>query len=426
MSDWSAWGACSASCGSASKTRVRSVITSAANNGTCVPLADTTVCTKAADNVGQCPYACLVSEFGDWGGCSKRNCGGGLRYRIRTITHAASASSDNLGHVGSCPEATNGRLLDYETCNDLACSSSEQARDCDMSEWGTWGLCSRQCGNGTRHRFRVIAADGGKAGAGQACSDIMQSQYCNTHACPIDCQVGDWKYVFEYRQFHRGNCDYGAAGCSTWTSHTSCDRWCGNGTRVAVRNITVEPQYGGAICPSLNRSEPCEVEPCPVDCVTSPWSAVGVCSQDCGGGVQTETRTVVVTPQHGGHDCPAMNQSQSCNTQPCNRNCVVSKWQSWSSCSETCDTGARTRNRTVVVDALEGGQLCPALTETGSCNTQGCPIDCVVGNWGNYRSCGEDCSQFRFRALTDPQNGGAACPPARAESRACGGGSCRR
>ena len=144
VSDWSAWGACSASCGSASKTRVRSVITSAANNGTCVPLADTTVCTKAADNVGQCPYACLVSEFGDWGGCSKRNCGGGLRYRIRTITHAASASSDNLGHVGSCPEATNGRLLDYETCNDLACSSSEQARDCDMSEWGTWGLCRTQ------------------------------------------------------------------------------------------------------------------------------------------------------------------------------------------------------------------------------------------------------------------------------------------
>jgi hypothetical protein len=55
----------------------------------------------------------------------------------------------------------------------------------------------------------------------------------------------------------------------------------------------------------------------PVDCVVSSWSAFGACSASCGGGTQTQTRTVITAAANGGAACPALSQSQACNTQSC-------------------------------------------------------------------------------------------------------------
>ena len=59
------------------------------------------------------------------------------------------------------------------------------------------------------------------------------------------------------------------------------------------------------------------VIPAPVDCVVSSWSAFGQCSASCGGGTQTQTRTVTTPAANGGAACPALSQSQACNTQAC-------------------------------------------------------------------------------------------------------------
>ena len=55
----------------------------------------------------------------------------------------------------------------------------------------------------------------------------------------------------------------------------------------------------------------------PVDCVVSSWSAFGACSASCGGGTQTQTRTVITPASNGGAACPALSQSQACNVQAC-------------------------------------------------------------------------------------------------------------
>ena len=104
----------------------------------------------------------------------------------------------------------------------------------------------------------------------------------------------------------------------------------------------------------------------PVDCVVSPWSAYGACSASCGGGTQTQTRTIVTPASNGGAACPALTQSQSCNTQPCPVDCAVS---AWSACSASC--GGGTQTRTVTTAAAYGGAACPTLSQ--SCNTQACP-----------------------------------------------------
>ena len=54
------------------------------------------------------------------------------------------------------------------------------------------------------------------------------------------------------------------------------------------------------------------------------------------------------------------------------RDCVVGQWGGWSSCSKKCDGGSQTRTRSVLYPAKFGGNSCPTLRQTRSCNTQAC------------------------------------------------------
>ena len=103
--------------------------------------------------------------------------------------------------------------------------------------------------------------------------------------------------------------------------------------------------------------------------------------------------------------------------------CVAGDWTEWSACSVDCGGGTQTRTRSVEVEPEGGGAACPALTDSQACNTQGCAVDCVLGPWGNWGPCSAECngSQLRIRNVTtQPSNGGAACGQT-TESRDCGG-----
>jgi len=63
--------------------------------------------------------------------------------------------------------------------------------------------------------------------------------------------------------------------------------------------------------------------PLPVDCEVSGWSAWGPCSEPCGGGTQTRTRTVVLQPKDGGAACPDLEETQDCNMDPCDGACCI-------------------------------------------------------------------------------------------------------
>uniref|UniRef100_A0AAQ4PQQ7 Thrombospondin type-1 domain-containing protein 7A n=1 Tax=Gasterosteus aculeatus aculeatus TaxID=481459 RepID=A0AAQ4PQQ7_GASAC len=57
---------------------------------------------------------------------------------------------------------------------------------------------------------------------------------------------------------------------------------------------------------------------------------------------------------------------------PCPRDCVLSEYSPWTSCSKTCGTGLRNRVRSVLVPPLFGGAACLNLTEFQSCKTGPC------------------------------------------------------
>ncbi len=48
------------------------------------------------------------------------------------------------------------------------------------------------------------------------------------------------------------------------------------------------------------------------------WSEWSACSKLCGGGTQTRTATVTQQPEFGGAACPPLTETRPCNSDPCN------------------------------------------------------------------------------------------------------------
>jgi len=80
MSNWNPWSACSATCGSGTRTRSRTVTQEPLGRGKpCGDLEASEAC-----KVKECPVPCELSEWEDWGDCST-TCGKGTRTRTRSV-----------------------------------------------------------------------------------------------------------------------------------------------------------------------------------------------------------------------------------------------------------------------------------------------------------------------------------------------------
>jgi hypothetical protein len=68
---------------------------------------------------------------------------------------------------------------------------------------------------------------------------LTETQACNTHACPIHCDVGEW---------------------SAWSE---CSASCGPGVQTRTRRITQQPANGGNSCPNTTETQACNKRICP-------------------------------------------------------------------------------------------------------------------------------------------------------------------
>jgi hypothetical protein len=214
VSDWSAWGACTATCGGGIQTRTRTIITPAQNGGAACPvLTETRAC-----NENPCPIDCVVSDWSAWSTCTA-TCGGGVQTRTRTVITPAQ----NGG--AACPVLTETRA-----CNENPCPI-----DCVVSDWSAWGTCTATCGGGVQTRTRTVITPAQNGGA--ACPVLTESRTCNENPCPIDCVVSDW---------------------SAWGE---CSVECGGGTQTRTRSIITSAQHGGTACPVLTETRACNEHP---------------------------------------------------------------------------------------------------------------------------------------------------------------------
>jgi hypothetical protein len=241
-----------------------------------------------------------------------------------------------------------------------------------------------------------------------------------------------------------------------WSEKTACDATCGGGVEKQFGLIVTAAEGTGTPCPTtlVREHAGCAPKACPTDCKMNPWKwtcAAGVsdedclarqgdCSETCGGGHKTKTRTVHTQPsvgtddQEAGQPCPYdEDTATTCNNQPCPKDCVLSEWGSYGDCSKKCNTdpdnadnsgaGKKYRRRSILSLAYYGGAECESLVDEEVCNVQACPTDCVVSAWSEWGSCSKNCAgqtpgkrlfgarQERSRYIETPAaNGGHQCP----------------
>lgn len=195
-------------------------------------------------------------------------------------------------------------------------------------------------------------------------SDI---NYMKANSNPKDCLVGEWT-------------DWGG-----------CNKPCGNGMQFRWRNVLRPAEYDGLACPHLSEQKPCNLGTCltsepvypAVDCVLSDWSAWDACSKTCGGGTQKRTKTILQPSENAGIPCPTLaelKQERPCNPDACPpppvpRDCVLSDWSEYSACSAPCGGGKKTKTRTILQIAANGGLACPPESDLrfdADCNTDAC------------------------------------------------------
>jgi hypothetical protein len=159
-----------------------------------------------------------------------------------------------------------------------------------------------------------------------------------------------------------------------------CSKKCGGGEQKLTRNVMTHPNKG-AKCLPLTALKKCNLDACPVDCRLSSWNGWSKCSSQCGGGVKQRLRDVEVAAKYGGNACDETSETRSCNTQACEKNCVLDRWSEWGQCSKDCDGGTQKRQK-FIKEQAEGEGKCPGKWSSKrlqykECNMNRCTLEMV-------------------------------------------------
>ena len=134
-----------------------------------------------------------------------------------------------------------------------------------------------------------------------------------------------------------------------WSEWTKCTLTCGNnpGSRKRVRY-----QSGSKFCSKKEETETKLCPPvniCPIDCVVGYWSEWTPCSQSCGTGLKLRNRSIIKEAMFGGAKCSVraadFKEVTSCVVNDCPVNGEWSIWNRWSYCDSSCGEGKRSRQR---------------------------------------------------------------------------------
>lgn len=408
---WSAYSACSSTCGGGEKSRSRIIEQVSQNGGR--PCNRSVSMEVSKCNVQDCPTEardCEFSPWADWLDCSVV-CGGGEQHRSRAVLVESTEGG------GEC----NGLKQQFRACGTQPCEDQDAKVPCMWGEWSAWSACTALC-NGHQERDRVVsqfASNGGPPCEGgervvMACN--TESATCVANR-PKDCVVG------------------------TWASWTICSHACDGGQASRSRDIEAQPLNFGKPCVgTLFQTMGCNTEACPgnapVDCAWGSWGDWSACSVTCDGGQHSRHRGIDAEPSAGGKTCEATAamETGACNIGSCYgsfETCGWSDWGEWVMCSKTCGGGQQERTRQKQwVPTSAGAQdttsrrlewepdrdrCIGSQKATQPCGIQACsgittPIACEWSSWVEWGPCSCQGLQESERDIgTEAQNNGMQC-----------------
>ncbi|XP_063157945.1 SCO-spondin-like [Candoia aspera] len=383
-SKWSPWSWCDRTCGGGRSARTRTCTSPPPKNGgrhcpgekyhvrVCNPQPCEETCPPLMRWVGcanRCPRHCWDLQEGIV--CQEKEaCEPGCRCPDDTLEQDGTCvalthceCTDAQGHswapgshyddgCNTCTCAAGGRLL----CTNYTCLPPE----CAWSLWSSWSQCSLTCGNGLHTRFRTPTSG---SWAPECLKEQVQTRPCALDPCPPLC-------LHEGQETSLG---------STWLLGE-------------CQQCICTPE--GIYCLDIA---------CAVHGEWTPWSPWSDCLVTCGGSIQIRTRACInPPPRNQGLPCAGPEtQSQNCSTQPCSEG-ELCPWSAWGPCSQSCGTGLTTRSRSCICPTSESADGAPCSQnshpqEMEACYLQACR-DCPWSPWTPWTPCA--CSflvQQRYR-----------------------------
>lgn len=333
---------------------------------------------------------CRVSDFSAWSPCSV-SCGKGIRMRSRQYLNAEQALQTKctrqlvskemcVADIPECPNGSAGQDRDEDEGENLANSQSlvtdngEGAGLCKTTPWSVWSECSATCGIGITMRTRTFTNPLGR----KRCPHItiVEKNKCMRPDC-----------TYEQVELPDPSCP-----TTQWSDWSPCSGTCGRGSAIRKRLVLLEDGEEKDKCTKrmeLHQQRECHHA---LDCNINMEMAKDICAQlpeggPCRGSYQRYAFNAqsnrCETFTYGGcrgnrnnfltegdclHTCSKINAESNLP-----RDCVMSEWSNWTTCSVTCGVGQSEGYRYVISEPQNGGQSCPKrLVKTRRCTMPTC------------------------------------------------------
>uniref|UniRef100_A0A672S4D2 Thrombospondin type-1 domain-containing protein 7A n=1 Tax=Sinocyclocheilus grahami TaxID=75366 RepID=A0A672S4D2_SINGR len=461
VSAFTHWSTCSRTCGSALQQRTRHVLAAPLYGGAdCPSLTQTHPCNHDNAHPALCPsdqqeysYSLWV---GPWSPCRLKGTAPVGKTTVDFASYTIKRHTENNYHQNHYDER--GHKVSWEITigyqtRQLRCTRSDgknamlslcdhdnspvnfrscvMPRDCRVSDWSQWSLCSKTCQTSDQSpgfRFRSRRLKRAAIGGGEPCPALEEKANCNgledtLPLCPrYEWRVTNWKA-----------CQVTSLLSQQDHHHSNTSILCGGGIRTreayCVRIHDISRPVGRNLCtgPLPPLAESCFI-PCQKHCPLTPWSPWGPCLHDnClepqgRRGFRMRTRSVIMESWVESDSCPHISEAMICDDPVCFMWRVTSQGPCVPQ-NGSCGPGFQEQTlecfsatgETVPSDQCSGDP--PPVQQ--SCEMP-CPGDCVLGHWGPWTSCSQSCSskhqegkQSRSRlVLALPGEYGKPCPPA--------------
>ncbi|KAF7709424.1 semaphorin-5B isoform X1 [Silurus meridionalis] len=323
----------------------------------------------------------------------------------------------------SPPPLCGGKMCEGPTIEVANCS-----RNGGWTPWSSWGQCSTSCEIGFEVRQRSCnnpsPRHGGRVCVGQA----REQRFCNEKvSCP---QPVFW---------------------SSWSPWSKCSAECGGGVHSRSRNCE-----NGNSCPGCALEyQACNLESCPEVRRNTPWTPWVPVNVTQGGARQEQRVRYICRAQLADpHELQLGKrkvETRFCpndGTVTCDTDSLVdellrtpgvrltssswSLWESWTSCSQECAKGYRSRKRTCAgTDGKNSPNTCRGSpVEYQDCNPQPCPVKGAWSCWSSWSQCTVPCGgghYQRTRTCTSPApaHGGDICIGLHTEEALCNTHTCQ-
>ncbi|XP_019378020.1 PREDICTED: thrombospondin type-1 domain-containing protein 7B [Gavialis gangeticus] len=215
-------------------------------------------------------------------------------------------------------------------------------RDCVVSEFSDWSGCNKDCVKSLQHRTRSVLSP--PLYGGSQCPKLTESRMCNIS---VSCSLGEEEYTYSLMVGPWSKCRLSHPKEVSMIGRTMLDFSSDSTERSSFRLQVYKPHH---------HSKPWDVEL----------------------GYQTRQVRCIRSDGKNAMLSLCMQEAIPLTFQSCviPKDCEMSDWAAWSTCSKTCHSGDlspgfRSRRRRIKHVAVGAGKECPELEEKEACNIQG-------------------------------------------------------